>query len=284
MHPLNANHKRRALARYLEWQLSSRVLGFPVIMNFVNNSRMIVSAGMTGATGNLYCGLHEFEEMSFLLHLLRPGDTFYDVGANVGAYTVLSSAAIGANTIAFEPIPTTFRALTDNISLNCVESLVTLLNIGVGRENCSLKFTSELDTTNHVIPECAALEQAISVPVKPLDDITTEQFPRLLKIDVEGFETEVIAGASNLLDCPDLHAVIMELNGSGERYGFDEDRLHQKMLDHEFNVYRYYPFERKLVRQEMRINEGNSIYVRKLDEVADRVFSAPPFVVLDQTI
>ena len=47
------------------------------------------AAGMTGATGNVYCGLHEFEDMALVLHALRPRDLFVDVGANVGSYTVL---------------------------------------------------------------------------------------------------------------------------------------------------------------------------------------------------
>ena len=57
---------------------------------------------MYGATGNIYCGLHDFEEMSFLMHFLRAGDVFADVGVNVGAYSMLA-ASVGARAIAFEP-------------------------------------------------------------------------------------------------------------------------------------------------------------------------------------
>ena len=63
---------------------------------------------MTGATGNIYTGLHEFEDMMFLLHLLRPGDIFVDAGANIGSYTVLASAVVGAKSISFEPVPPLF--------------------------------------------------------------------------------------------------------------------------------------------------------------------------------
>ena len=48
---------------------------------------------MHGVTGNVYCGLHDFAEMSFMLHLLRAGDLFADIGANVGSYTVLALIA-----------------------------------------------------------------------------------------------------------------------------------------------------------------------------------------------
>lgn len=46
---------------------------------------------MRGATGNVYVGLHEFESMGFVLHVLRSSSAFIDVGANVGAYTVLAA-------------------------------------------------------------------------------------------------------------------------------------------------------------------------------------------------
>jgi hypothetical protein len=42
------------------------------------NSKLLVWKGLTGATGNIYCGLHEFEDMAFLLHFLRPRDLSAD--------------------------------------------------------------------------------------------------------------------------------------------------------------------------------------------------------------
>jgi thymidylate synthase len=64
---------------------------------------------MTGATGNIYAGLHEFEDMAFLLHLLRSEDMFADVGSNIGSYTILASGVVGAKSVAFEPVPSTYH-------------------------------------------------------------------------------------------------------------------------------------------------------------------------------
>ena len=72
---------------------------------------------MTGATGNIYAGLHEFADMAFTLHFLRPDDLFMDVGANVGSYTLLASGVCKARTISFEPYPETMAALRRNIDL-----------------------------------------------------------------------------------------------------------------------------------------------------------------------
>jgi hypothetical protein len=71
-----------AYVRWMRWQIGSRVLGEPVLMPYVESSCLVVERSMTGATGNIYCGLHEFEDMAFVLHCLRVGDTF--VGPTLG--------------------------------------------------------------------------------------------------------------------------------------------------------------------------------------------------------
>ena len=82
-HPLNAGGRVRALGRVLRWQLASRLGPGPISIPFVDDTRLLVSAGMTGATGNWYCGLHEQDDMGFLLHFLRDSDLFVDVGARL---------------------------------------------------------------------------------------------------------------------------------------------------------------------------------------------------------
>lgn len=93
-HPLNAGAQWKALTRYLRWQLGSRLLPGAALVPFVNDTVLVVSPGMTGATQHIYTGLHEFEDCGFLLHLLRAGDLIVDIGANVGVYTVLAAGAI----------------------------------------------------------------------------------------------------------------------------------------------------------------------------------------------
>ena len=133
-HPLNRRHKLRALWRFARWQTVSRLWNDKIVAQFIGSSRLLVSRGMVGATGSIYYGLPEFEDMALVLHALRPGDSFIDVGANVGSYTVLAAAVANANVIAFEPIPATFVHLMDNIRLNALEQRVSARNQGVGTE------------------------------------------------------------------------------------------------------------------------------------------------------
>jgi predicted RNA methylase len=101
---------------------------------------------MTGATKNLYCGLDDFEDMGFLLHALRPSDLFIDIGANVGSFTVLAGAVVGASCIAIEPIFETYKKLLDNIAINRLNGRCEALNVAVGSEEGELEFTAGLDS------------------------------------------------------------------------------------------------------------------------------------------
>lgn len=279
-HPLGKRNKLKSLSNFIKWQLTQKITRRPMLMPFIGDSFFLVSKGMTGATGNIYSGLHEFEEMAFLLHFLREEDVFFDVGANVGSYTILASKVIGANSCSFEPSPSTFKHLENNIFLNRIQAKAFVFNQGVGASKGEIKFSTNQDTINHIVLDGS--EESITIKIDTLNNHILKHriMPKLIKIDVEGFETEVIKGADELIASKDLHAVIMELNGSGGRYGFDEDTIHQKMIDSGFIAYRYFPFERKLEIRAERSFHGNTIYIKEIDFVKQRLKSAPNFEAL----
>jgi FkbM family methyltransferase len=280
-HPLTRDHKIAAMARWLRWQFGSRVLGWPVVVPFVGETRLLAKPGMTGATGNIYCGLHEFEDMAFVLHFLRSGDLFVDIGANIGSYTILASAA-NANVVSFEPVPSTFEAMLDNVHLNRLEKGVDARNQAVGRNTGELEMIADQDTTNQALVAGGHYAgKSIRVPVVTLDTALQGATPKLIKIDVEGFETEVLAGAKETLENPALRAVIMELNGSGARYGFDEDSLHRHMQAVGFRPCRYDPVTRRVIDLGgARSDTGNTLYLRDPDTIQAVVSGAPTYRVL----
>ncbi len=101
-----------------------------------------------------------------------------------------------------------------------------------------------MDTTNCVLAKDEVADDVLDVPVRTLDAVLDGRSPTLTKMDVEGFETDVVAGSARGLDDPGLLAVILELNGSGTRYGFDEDALHRNLLGRGFETFRYRSFGR----------------------------------------
>ena len=282
-HPLSSKNKWAALKRFLKWQLGTRFFPVPVVFPFVGSSKLIVEKGMAGATGNIYAGLHEFEDMAFTLHVLRQNDLFADVGANIGSYTVLASAVAGSKSIAIEPVPSTFTHLKNNISINNIEQLVKLVNGGVGSANAKLQFTRDQDTVNHVITDGEDHENAIEVQVSTLDDICKDDIPLLVKMDVEGFELEALKGAQNILRNDGLQALIIELNGSCRRYGVTEQEIHQYILSFGFNPYSYEPFTRRLTRLK-NYGEGNTIYIKNEKLLTEKINSSPKYKVFTSSI
>lgn len=291
-HPLGVQNKGGVLKRFLTWQIGSRVLGRPVALEFVGGSQLLTRTGMTGATVNHYVGLYEFEDMAFTLHTLHPSDLFIDVGANIGSYTVLASAVAGAKSLAFEPVPATFRHLRDNVNLNALNDRVMCLNVGLGSKDGILHVTMDRGSMNRVVMDTEESSATVEVPIRRLDDVVAERRPLIVKVDVEGWETEVIAGAEGTLAGQEPLAVIMELNGSGARYGFDEVALHERMLDLRFAPAHYRPMERELTLLDSawtplasRVSStGNTLYLRDVDFFRHRVREAKRFEVLGLTI
>jgi FkbM family methyltransferase len=271
-HPLNKKHKVSALWRFLSWQIKCTInKGFHQ-MPFAEKSKILAKKGLAGATGNIYCGLHEFEDMAFLLHFLRKKDLFIDVGANIGSYTILAASEVGAEAISFEPLPKTFNILKENIAINKLEHLAQLYNNGVGNETGVLRFTNDLDTINHVIMNDDT-KDGIKVRIVSIDNTAIINKPCLIKIDVEGFETEVLKGMENTLKNVNVKALIIELNGSGSRYGYDESAIHNKLLNLNYKLYEYAPLTRTL-KSVSHTNSDNKIFIRDFSFVQKRIEGA----------
>jgi FkbM family methyltransferase len=250
-------------------------------MPLVDDVVMLMEPGATGATGNVYVGLAEFADMAFLMHFLRREDRFLDVGANVGVYTLLAAGGCGAECVAVEPVPSTFQRLVTNLRVNGLGSRVRAANVGLSSKPGKLRFTRALDTVNHVVAEGESAEATIDIDVTTVDDVTAGATPALIKIDVEGFETEVFAGARATMASSKLEALIVELNGSGTRYGYDEQALHESIVAHGFSPHTYDPLRRELRPLDGKgAGEGNTLYLRDPEAVARRLSEARAFRVL----
>ncbi|HOH03712.1 MAG TPA: FkbM family methyltransferase [Polyangiaceae bacterium] len=267
-HPIGRRNRPATLYRWAHWQTLSRIHDGDLLVPFVGNARLLVRRGMTGATGNIYCGLHEVEDMAFMMHLLQPDDLFVDIGANIGSYTILAAVACEARVESVEPIRATFDRLVDNIRLNRIEDRVRPHQIGVGDSIGELAFSTEFDTTNRVVDESFA-GKVERVQVTTLDTLVGDQSPVFLKIDVEGHEDAVLAGAIQTLQKSQLLGVILEVNHAQPS---TRDAT-KSLLSAGFTPYRYEPFGRTL--EVSTPQSGNTLYLRNIDEVLERIAQAP---------
>lgn len=287
-HPLTRDQKARAMMRFVRWQVGSRVLRRPVAIPYVEDTRLLLERGMTGATGNVYAGLHEFEGMSFVLHALRSSSQFMDIGANVGMYTVLAGGAVGANCIAAEPVPATYNSLCDNVRLNDLGKMVDCRNVGVGQERGELQFTDTKKSGGNRVLQTTSPDQGVKVPVTTLDVLSNEVAPPddvlIVKVDVEGWEVPVLAGGKSVLSRSFPTALLVELNGWGSRYGFDDDKAHEDLVSEGYVPVNYDPDQRQLLKRSQRHAQGNTIYVNEFDYFSNQVEESRSYSVLDKEV
>lgn len=275
-HPVNRSRRVGAAFSYLRWMLGRRLRrDVEYVVTPLPGARVVLSSREKYAALAYCCGLYDFPEMCFLLHLLRADDVFGDLGANVGVYSALATFA-GASVLAVEPVPDTFRRLQKTLGLNHARGLG--VNCGLGESASTLRFTTDRGGRNRVTTSDGP--HTVAVAVRTLDDLVAETglAPLLLKVDVEGFELPVLRGAADSLRTS-VRAVIVELNGSGREYGFADEQIHQFLLAHDFQTFDYDPMARRLTATPgINTRSFNTLYIREsaLGWVKARVEAALP--------
>jgi len=272
-HPIGGRTHRSCWKRWLQWQLGSRLLPYPVALPWIADACLMTEKGMTGATGNWYCGLHEFADMALLLHFFGgPGEgegSFLDIGANVGSYTVLASKVCGARSLAFEPVRETFKRLIRNVKINKIESIVEARQLAVGGKSGTIRFTADQDTTNQVADQ-SYQGSVFEVGVVALDEVlkSKARLPSFWKIDVEGFKLAVLKGAASSLRNKDVQVVLLE--------GGDEE-IDSSMRSYGFKSAEYDVFARSLTPSGAEGPSNNNLWVRALERVQSRCRAAREF-------
>ena len=280
-HPLTRHAPLTTLGRWLRWQLGDRLVPGRVAVPWVGGTRLLAGVGETGVTGNLYAGLHDYGEMGLVLHLLRPGDLFVDVGANSGAYTVLACGAAGAHALSFEPGAAAFARLCDNLRLNGLEGRARARRVALGRAHGRVRMSASLDTLDRVLlPSERGVGGEVEVELSTLDLELGDASPLLVKIDTEGYEREVVAGGEAVLARPGPRALIVETNGGGRRFGSPDEAVAAGLRRLGYEPCGYDPRTRELTPLPGGLGGCNTIFVRDRERLARRLREAAPFRVL----
>lgn len=262
-HPWARSDRLGTFRRIISWQARSRLRPGEHVEPWLGDARLVVRRGMRGITGNLYYGLLEFADMAFFGHFLRSGDRFADIGANAGSYTVLAAKIRGAEVEAFEPAAETVPLLEANIEANRIAHLVTVHRVALGAEPGTAGFTSGLDAVNRFAEGPA--QDAQTVVVRTADQVLGGRGITALKVDVEGAEDRVFAGARQLLGEPQLVAVEVETLAAGVREALEAAGFVERFYD---------PFRRELRPTPFGRAANNHLFVRDEVFVAERLRSA----------
>jgi FkbM family methyltransferase len=205
-----------------------------------------------------YFGLWEPHITSWINSSLRPGDSFIDVGANIGYYSLLASRLVGehGSVVAVEASPKTFLELQANLALNKIHNVRSVnlaasdcrgkLKIFRGHEH-NTGLTTVLDNEGFEL-ECEVTAAPLSEVVQPKE----MKHARVVKIDVEGAELSVVAGMGPIIAAgrPDLEFVIEVNPAALARQGaspegllkpFFEAGYHPYEIDNDYSPLSYMP-------------------------------------------
>ncbi|MCB1689501.1 MAG: FkbM family methyltransferase [Halioglobus sp.] len=149
-------------------------------------------------------GIWEPYETELMLDLLRPGDVFVDVGANIGYFSVLAASVVGEEgaVFAFEPDPDNFRLLQANAVLNsqqhCITSVPAALSDTTGKGRL---FLATDNLGDHQVYEGEEARPSVPIALYQGSEFLKSRLQRLdlLKVDTQGSEFHVIAGLMTLL-------------------------------------------------------------------------------------
>lgn len=140
--------------------------------------------------------IYEQETTSFFRNYLNAGDTVYDIGANIGYFSLEFARQVGktGKVIAFEPHPKIFATLDRNISRNGYNN-IERYNFACGNKIGKVElYLSTENEGNHKIVSNPNSTDSVSVKVVELNDFINNDIPRIIKIDIEGAELLALQG------------------------------------------------------------------------------------------
>ncbi|WP_425543953.1 FkbM family methyltransferase [Streptomyces crystallinus] len=192
-------------------------------------------------------GIWEPHLTRWLERRLRPGDTFIDVGSNIGYYSVLASRLVGetGRVVAIEASPTFHAQVLRHARINGCDN-IRAVNSAVSDRSRMLTFilaSSRNMGATSTVPYDGPAESTFEIEARPLPEILDPAEianARVIKIDVEGAEGSVVRGLAPLLDRlrPDAEITVEVTPHRMKQLGDDVTELLTTMREHGFHTYR----------------------------------------------
>lgn len=198
---LRAMPSIRGRHRIQRWWLYRGYHGAPLLGKTPSGAKILCDLGIP-FEAVVWLGREEWDDIRRLADLLKPGQHFVDVGANIGTWTMEAASLVGdsGSVNAFEPNPVTVRKLTANVNLNDMVSRIRVHASAVSSEPGIVTMSCPTEhNLAHVVPTGTA--DTVSIPSITLDDVFgAASTVNGMKIDVEGHELAVLTGARRLVE------------------------------------------------------------------------------------
>ena len=169
------------------------------VVKEIQGSRMSLNLNDKGISKDLFqFGIRERASTRMMQNILSKDKVVVDIGANIGYYALMEAKA-GATVFAIEPVPDNFKSLSSNIELNEYKTIETY-QMAIGSKNTTVRMALSEKSNLHVITTDDN-GNGIDVKVMKLDDfLIGKKTPDIVRMDVEGYEYNIIKGMPKTLD------------------------------------------------------------------------------------
>lgn len=263
-HPLNRGRPFTTLLRVIWWKVNQIMFHLPVIYQITPNRRCICYPDSSYGGLFVYLGMPEYEGNSYILNNLKPNDTFIDVGACIGDYSLFASSIItNGHIYAFEPYKKSIGMFEENIRLNNIKNISIFNGVSSdknGYEYLSIEKESEV---NHIVHK-KNMDKGIKVPSITLDRYIAENNIKqvaILKIDVEGSEMKVLKGAVKSIKDGKIKKILIELNKNNQLFGSSNQKIIEWLKKRQYGIYLFEEGKIKKLRNSNEIENNQIINV-----------------------
>lgn len=241
--PFKRNAAALALGRFYGHPLDAEVNGFPMRLDLTETIQR-----------QMFTGTYEPAQTTWFRSCLRVGDVFIDAGASFGYYTTLGAMLVGqtGRGFAFEPSPEASRVLEETLDRSRSKNiLLTKAALGSEKGTTTLHMPTTLPALHSpsIFPSDPSFIP-VTIPVIALDafePLRSISKIRLIKIDVEGYEPNVLRGMERTARTGQIENVICEFNsGWLGRNNTTPSALLEQFLDLGFRVYKQTPLQHNL--------------------------------------
>lgn len=190
--------------RYIEFFLLKIKANNGIIIRKVQGSKMYLDLKDEGISKDLALdGIREPESTKMIKKILKPGDIVVDIGANRGYYALMESRLVGKNgkVYAIEPVQDNINALKKNIELNNYPN-IKVFQVAIGDKNTTTKmYISSFSNWHSFINHKQKITSTIDIKVISLDNfLKDKEYPYFIRMDVEGYEYQILKGMKNVLE------------------------------------------------------------------------------------
>ncbi len=275
-HPLNRKQFWRTLGRVIWWKINQRFFSLPTVVPLTAKIQCLCWPHLSYSGLIVYTRWPDFAEWSFLQKYLKNNHIFVDVGAHTGDYSLLAADKITTGSIyAFEPDPRVLPYLHQNVVLNGLEKVVTIFPHAVSNKKGRISFTLDIHSeTSHLTKKNETGRERRTIAATTLDIFAREKLLSridVLKIDVEGAEGRVFAGADDLLRQQKIGLILFELNPESQRYGTSPQEVVTQLSECGYRTYYFSdPEHLQLLEAPLDLVES-----RNFVGISEQLFSNP---------